>query len=159
MAVKIDFDMLREFLKDKPQLNFLNDNLEQFPEDTMETLIPLVLDDIKIFAPALAPYIDRIPPGLIMYGLVAKLLQSEMFLQLRNKIAVGDNNNSGTSIFGKEQEYAQLANMFENQFQRGLNQLAKSVYYNSMWGSVASNSADIEYFGDISMSPLIWRLL
>ena len=141
---KIDLETVRDFLRDYPSLNLLNDNLEQFSEDLMASLLALVISDIKAYTPALSKTISSIPSSILIYGLVAKLLQSEAFLQLRNKVAVADNNNSSTSIFGKEREYLMLADMFEKQFREGLATYAKARFYNTCWGGVSSNADDIE---------------
>ena len=141
---KIDLETVRDFLRDYPSLNLLNDNLEQFSEDVMESLMSMVISDIKVYFPALSGAITEIPPSVLIYGLVSKLLQSEAFLQLRNKVAVTDNNNAATSIFGKEQEYNMMASMFDKQFKDGLEAIAKSRFYRTCWGGVSSSSDDIE---------------
>ena len=152
----IDIDQIREFLQDYPALNILKDNMEQFSDELIETVIPMVVNEAVTLKPSLTTVVDKIPPVVWIHGIVAKLLQSESFVQLRNQITVGDNNNPGTSIFGKQGDYIQIANMFQQQFERLLDMAAKKVWYDGLWGSVDSNSADIEYRGYL-VFPTDWR--
>jgi len=154
---KIDIDQVRDFLQDYPALNILKDNLEQFSDELIETVIPMVVNEAITLKPSISTAVDRIPPVVWIYGIISKLLQSESFVQIRNQITVGDNNNAGTSIFGKQNEYLQIANMFQTHFEKMIDMAAKKLWYDGLWGSVDSNSSDVEYRGYL-VFPTDWRL-
>lgn len=151
--MNIDFDKLRDYLRDYPEVNFLLNNEEQFPEDLMESLLSLVISDVKATTPSLSNMVNKIPISTMMYGLVARLMDSEAFLQLRNQVQVSDNNISSTSIYGKQGSYLQLAQMYQQRFQQGLSQIAKKNFYDNCWNlDVSSNSQEIE-FGALFLTP------
>jgi len=154
---KIDIDQVRDFLQDYPSLNILKDNIEQFSDELIEITIPMVVNEAVTLKPAIKSIVDKIPSVVWIYGIVSKLLESESFIQIRNQITVGDNNNAGTSVFGKQSDYLQMANMFKVQFEKMLDMTAKRLWYEGLWGSVDSNSSDVEYRGYLTF-PTDWRL-
>ena len=149
----IDTDKIREFLQDFPNLNLLQDNIEQFSDDLIDVTIPMVVQEAVTKKPALKGIIQKIPENVWIHGIISKLLQSESFIQLRNSISVADNNNPGTQLYGKEQSYLQIANMFQQQFEMMLDNIAKTLWYNGLWGKVSSNSQDIEFGGLMNYFP------
>jgi len=152
---RIDIDQVRDFLQDYPALNILKDNLEQFSDELIETVIPMVVNEAIVLKPSLKTVVHKIPSVVWIYGIVSKLLQSESFVQIRNQITVGDNNNAGTSLFGKQNEYLQMASMFQAQFEKMIDMVAKKAWYQGLWGSVDSNALDVECKGDLSF-PVGW---
>jgi len=154
---KIDIDKIREFLQDYPALNILKDNIEQFKDELIETTIPMVVQEAITKKPAIKGYISKIPEVVWMYGIIAKLLQSESFVQLRNSISVADNNTPGAQLFGKHGDYLQVSNMFQQQFEMMLDNLAKKLWYEGLWGSTSSNSIDVE-LGGLLVIPNDWWL-
>ena len=145
----IEIDTIRDFLQDFPALNILKDNMEQFSDDLIEITIPMVVQEAVTKKPAIKGSINKIPQAVWINGIIAKLLQSESFLQLRNQIQVADNNNPGTGLYGKQGGYLQMSNMFQQQFESMLDNVAKTLYYNGLWGGVESNSQDIELGGQL----------
>jgi len=141
---KIDIDTIRDFLQDFPQLNILRDNIEQFSDDLIEITIPMVVQEAITKKPAIKGAINKIPNVVWIYGIIAKLLQSEAFIQLRNSITVSDNNNPGTQLFGKQGEYLQISNMFQQQFELMLDSIARKMWYEGLWGSTPSKSYEVE---------------
>ena len=151
--MNIDFDKLRDYLRDYPEVNFLLNNEEQFPEDLMESMLSFVVSDVKATTPALSNMINKIPMSVMIDGLIARLMNSEAFVQLRNQVQVSDNNISSTSIYGKQGSYLQLAQLYQQKFQQGLSQIAKQNFYNNCWDQdISSNSQEIE-FGALFLPP------
>jgi len=154
---EIDTDTIREFLQDFPNLNLLADNMEQFSDDLIDVTIPMVVQEAITKKPALRGYIQKIPKVVWIHGIVSKLLQSEAFIQLRNEISVADNNNPGTQLYGKQGSYLQMSNMFQQQFEMMLDNLAKTLWYRGLWGHVESNSQDIE-MGGLLLNTGSWSI-
>ena len=142
MALNIDIDDIKEFIQDKAELNFLNDNMEQFNDDLYDVILPMVEDEILIQYPSLSG--RKIKKSIIMFLVIANLMSSESFIQVRNQVSVADTNNNGTSIYGKQNSYWQLEQMYRQRANLMLNAMVKSSFYNECWGSVHSNSSDME---------------
>ena len=142
MAIHIDIDEVKEFIQDKPDLNLLYDNIEQFSDDLYDAILPMVEDEIISQYPALNGV--KIRKAIVIFLIIANLMDSEAFVQLRNQVSVADNNNNGTSLYGKQGGYLQLAQIYRQRANVMLSAMAKSAYYHGCWGSVNSNSSDIE---------------
>jgi len=142
MALYVDIDDIKEFIQDKPELNFLNDNMEQFRDDLYDVILPMVEDEILTQYPSLSG--RKIRKSIIMFLVIANLMGSEAFIQVRNQVSVADTNNNGTSLYGKQGEYLQLEQIYRQRANLMLNAMAKSSFYNECWGSVRSNSSDME---------------
>jgi len=142
MALYVDIDDIKEFIQDKPELNFLNDNMEQFRDDLYDVILPMVEDEILTQYPSLSG--RKIRKSIIMFLIIANLMGSEAFIQVRNQVSVADTNNNGTSLYGKQGEYLQLEQMYRQRANLMLNAMVKSSFYNECWGSVYSNASDME---------------
>jgi hypothetical protein len=148
----LDVDTVKEYIKDKPELNILYDNIEQFSDDLMDVVIPMTYSEASILAPAIAKDPTRVPDVIILHGVISRLLESESFLELRNQVQYQDNNMSSMPLSAKQAQYSQLSQMMRQYFQQLLTAYATAHFYNTAWGGVTSNSIDYDtmyagYFG------------
>lgn len=140
----LDPDMIKEYLKDKPELNILLDNMEQFSDDLMDIIIPMTYQEAAILAPAVAKVQSRIPDVIILHGVIARLLESESFLEVRNQLQYQDNNMSSMPLSAKQSQYSQLSQMMRSYYTQLLGAWATAEFYNTAWGHTFSNSMDME---------------
>ena len=158
----LDADTVKEYLKDKPELNILYDNIEQFSDDLMDMIIPMTYSEASILAPAVAKSPDKIPDVIILHGVIARLLESESFLEIRNQLQYQDNNMSSMPLSAKQQQYTQLSQLMRQYFRDLLNAFATASFYNNAWGSSISNSLAYDtmyagYFGNVLYEDLFIR--
>ena len=137
----IDIDKIKEFIQDKPDKNILLDYVEQFEEDLVEMLIPMVYEEAKILYPAIASVPERLPDTIMVYGVVSKMMESESFLQLRNEVQYSD-SNSNVNLSSKSERYQQKAEIMQRQFLRLLEATATAYFMNNAWGGCHSNADD-----------------
>jgi len=140
--INIDTDTIKDFIRDKAEFNLLYDNVEQFNDELYDVVLPMVEEEIRINFPALMG--KKIPNSIIIKLTIAYLMQSESFVQLRNQVSVSDNNNNGTSLYDKEQNYLQLSDVYRKAAYTWLSNMAKTSYYQECWDSVHSNAMDME---------------
>jgi len=140
----LDPDIIKEFIKDKPELNILHDNMEQFSDDLLDVIIPMTYQEAAILAPSVARAPSQVPDVIMLHGVIARLLESESFLELRNQLQYQDNNMSSAPLSAKQAQYTQLSQMMRAYFQQLLSAFATSSFYNSCWGMASSNSADMD---------------
>lgn len=139
----LDPDMIKEYIKDKPELNILHDNMEQFSEDLLDIIIPMTYQEAAIIAPAVATNKDIVPDVIILHGVIARLLESESFLELRNQLQYQDNNMSSMPLSAKQAQYSQLSQMMRSYFTQLLSAWATSMFFHTAWGHTTSNSMDM----------------
>jgi hypothetical protein len=140
----LDPDIIKEYIKDKPELNILYDNMEQFSDDLMDVIIPMTYQEAAILAPAVATNRSLVPDVIILHGVIARLLESESFLELRNQLQYQDNNMSSMPLSAKQAQYTQLSQMMKQYFNQLLNAWATAQFYQTGWGHTFSNSMDME---------------
>jgi len=148
----LDAEIIKEYIKDKPELNILYDNMEQFSEDLMDVIIPMTYAEASVIAPAIARDPSNVPDVIMLHGVIARLLESESFLELRNQLQYQDNNMSSLPLSAKQGQYTQLSQLMRNMFHQLLTSYATASFYNTAWGGVTSNSIDYDtmysgYFG------------
>ncbi len=148
----LDVDTVKEYIKDKPELNILYDNMEQFSDDLTDIVIPMTYSEAAILAPAIAKNPTRVPDVIILHGVIARLLESESFLELRNQVQYQDNNISSMPLSAKQGQYTQLSNIMRQYFTQMLSAYAVAAFYHTAWGYITSNSIDYDtmyagYFG------------
>lgn len=148
----LDPDKIKEYIKDKPELNILYDNMDQFSDDLMDIVIPMTYQEAAVLAPAVARDKNKVPEVIIVHGVIARLLESESFLELRNQLQYQDNNMSSMPLSSKQGQYTQLSQMMRSYFTQLLSAWATAEFYNSGWGFTTSNSYDSDtmyagYFG------------
>ncbi len=136
----LDVDIVKEYIKDKPELNILYDNMDQFSDDLMDLIIPMTYSEASILAPSVASVKENIPDVIILHGVIARLLESESFLELRNQLNYQDNNMSGMPLSAKQGQYSQLSQMMRQYFTQLLGAFATAAFYNTGWGYSWSNS-------------------
>lgn len=140
----LDPDMIKEYIKDKPELNILYDNLDQFGEELMDMVIPMTYNEAAILAPAVAMDKTRVPDVIMLHGVIARLLESESFLELRNQLQYQDNNMSSVPLSSKQAQYTQLSQIMRSYFTQLLSAWATAQFLNTAWGHTCSNSMDME---------------
>ena len=141
----IDIDKIKDFIQDKADKNILLDYVEQFEEELVEMIVPMVYEEAKIFYPAIAAQPERLPDTIMIYGVIAKLMESESFLQLRNEVQYSD-SNSNVNLSSKSDRYQQKAEIMQRQFLRLLEATATANFMNNAWGGCRSNADD--FVGD-----------
>jgi len=141
----IDIDKIKEYIQDSADKNILLDYMEQFPEELVDLIIPMVYEEAKIFYPAIATNPKMLPDTVMMYGIIAKLMESESFVQLRNEVQYSDSNAS-VSLSSKSDRYQQKAEIMQRQYLRLLEGLATASFMNNAWGVTRSNTQD--FVGD-----------
>jgi hypothetical protein len=140
----LDVDMIKEYIKDKPELNILYDNIEQFSDDLMDIVIPMTYSEASVIAPSIAKNPSLVPDVIILHGVIARLMESESFLELRNQLQYQDNNMSSMPLSAKQSQYTQLSQMMRQYFLQLLNAWATTEFYQNAWGHTFSNSMDME---------------
>ena len=140
----LDVDIIKEYIKDKPELNILYDNIEQFSDELTDIIIPMTYTEAQVIAPSVAKSPKGIPDVIILHGVIARLLESESFLELRNQLQYQDNNMSSVPLSAKQGQYTQLSNMMRTYFRQLLNSYATASFLSTAWGGVPSNSADMD---------------
>jgi len=140
----VDVELIKEYIKDKPELNILYDNIEQFSDELTDIIIPMTYTEAKVLAPSVVNSSKGIPDVIILHGVIARLLESESFLELRNQLQYQDNNMSSVPLSSKQGQYSQLSNMMRTYFRELLNAYATSSFLNTAWGGVPSNSNDMD---------------
>ena len=141
----IDIDKIKEYIQDSADKNILLDYTEQFEEELVEMIIPMVYEEAKILYPAIASKPKTLPDIVMMYGVISKLMESESFLQLRNEVQYSD-SNANVNLSSKSDRYQQKAEIMQRQHLRLLEGLATASFMNNAWGSVHSNADD--FVGD-----------
>jgi hypothetical protein len=119
--------------------------MEQFSEDLMDVIIPMTYQEAKVLAPSIAKVASEIPDVIILHGVIARLLESESFLELRNQLNYQDNNMQSVPLSNKQGQYTQLSQMMRQYFLQLLNAYATYHFYNTAWGSSWSNSVEMDY--------------
>ncbi len=140
----LDSDMIKEYMKDKPELNILYDNMDQFSEELTDMVIPMTYQEAAILAPSVAKVKEKIPDVIILHGVIARLLESESFLELRNQLQYQDNNMGGLPLSAKQGQYSQLSNVMRQYFIQLLTSYATASFFQNGWGSSLSNSASYD---------------
>ena len=149
----LDVEEVKDYLKDRPEFNILLDNMEQFSEDLTDIVIPMTYQEAMVLAPAVARNASNIPKVIILHGVIARLLESESFLELRNQLQYQDNNMSSMPLSAKQQNYTQLSQLMRSYFRELLNAYATASFYQTAWNNMGtSNSFDMDnmyagYFG------------
>ena len=142
----IDPDTVKDYIKDKPELNILHDNLDQFSEELLDVIIPMTYQEASVLAPAVTRNISNVPDVIILHGVIARLLESESFLELRNQLQYQDNNMSSAPLSAKQAQYSQLSQMMRGYFRELPNAFATASFYNTGWSTgMSSNSQDMDF--------------
>jgi hypothetical protein len=141
----LDPEKIKEYIKDKPELNILYDNMEQFSEELMDVIIPMTYQEVQVLAPAIAEPKEQLPDVIMLHGVLARLLESESFLELRNQLQYQDNNMQSMPLSNKHGEYTQLSQLMRQYFQQLLSAFATAKFYQTAWGSSWSNSVEMDY--------------
>ncbi|MDF1879621.1 hypothetical protein JHD46_08225 [Sulfurimonas sp. SAG-AH-194-C20] len=136
----MDAAYVSEYLRDIAKDNVSLDALEQFGEDFIDTIIPMAVSEANIMYPSLKGTL--IPDSTMIYGVLALLMESESFKELRNQIEYQDNNAS-VSLSVKESQYERKSQLMRQTFNRQLDSLSATKFLDSCWGNSISNSRSI----------------
>ncbi len=147
----LNADSIREYMKDIPELNLLHDGMEQFDDDIVEIAIKLGKQDVEIHAPAVAFSARGIPDSIMYHAVIARLLESEAFLELRNQLQYQDNNMSSVPMSAKQQNYTQMSMAIKATYQEALDKMAMASFYQSAWGTSWSNSFEVDITYSMSL--------
>jgi len=140
----IDADFIKEYMQDHPDKNILLDYEDQFGEELIEIIVPMVYDDISVLYPSIGKNKSIIPDNIVMYGVMHKLFESESFVQLRNQVQYTDSNSS-VALSIKNNDYTQKSEMMRTQFLRLLEAFAATKFMSEGWGVTSSNASDTSY--------------
>ena len=135
----ISEETIKEYIQDKADKNVLLDYMEQFSEDLLDMIIPMVYEEALILYPALGR--SDIYDGIALYGVLSKIFESESFLQLRNELDYQDSAMS-VGLSKKSNDYLQKSQMMATQFKMLLEATATKKFLATGWGGSSSNSAD-----------------
>lgn len=138
----VDADYIKDYIQDHPDKNILLDYNEQFGDDLIDIIIPMVYDDIFILYPSIGKDKSKIPDNIVIYGILHKLFESESFKELRNQVQYNDSNSS-VALSVKTNDYTQKSEMMRTQFLRLLESLAATRFMAEGWGVSSSNAADV----------------
>ena len=147
----MDSDSIREYMKDVPELNLLHDGMEQFDDDIIDIALKLAKQDVEIHAPAIAFSAGGVPDSIMYHAVIARLLESEAFLELRNQLQYQDNNMSSVPMSAKQQNYTQMSMAMKSTYEEALNKMATASFYHTAWGSSWSNSFEIDITYSMSL--------
>jgi len=137
-------ESIREYLQDDERFNLLLDNKEQFSDDTIERIIEITKQQAGAIVPALINKLDKIPDVILLHGVVANLMKSESFKELRNQLQYSDANLNSISVFHKSQNYEAIAAGMKQEYSEMLKSYNTSLFLNSAWGQTSSNSQDYD---------------
>lgn len=140
----IDPDKVRNFIRDRAELNVLLNNEEEFSDEEIESFEEAVKDDILMFYPALKA--RKLPVSLVIYGILSKLFAAEAAKQNRNQMNINDDNVGAIDVSNKASQYLSFSQQYEQRFRTGCENLCAQDFYQNTWGGVSSNSFDNEYF-------------
>jgi len=134
------FELLRTYLRDTPELNTLVDGIEYSNAMFLVTLM-LVLDDINASPPPLGMFLTRdVPSGILLDGVVYRLLSSAAILYARNAISF----MSGTTTVQLDQYriYLQMAADYRSAYKESLNQWKISLNHQMALDAVGGVHSD-----------------
>lgn len=140
----VDIDTIREFIQDTSDKNILLDYTEQFSDDLLDMMIPMVYSEISILYPSIKTPRNTVPDHVVIYGVLSKIFESESFVQLRNQVEYSDTNSS-VGLSTKNADYTNKSEMMRAHFLRMLESIAASNFMNSAWGTGNSNASDFSY--------------
>jgi len=141
-AEKVNPEDIKGMIRDIPELNVLLSYEDQFDDE--EIFRAARLAEQEAFARFPVMRTKDIPEIIINYLVISYLLQSVGAQELRNQMQINDNNVGAIDYSNKFPQYSSLSQQYKNEAFQMLQTMAANDYYTSMWGSVASNSYEIE---------------
>lgn len=130
--------MMRFWLRDFPELNRLNEGEEHSDRMILWATIDAV-DDFNNTPPLIGFRFRQIPKSILKYGVVKVLLESLMFLSVRNSLAYSD---GGTNVnIDKTAQLMQMKQMVDAAYEQKKKEHKISVNISRGYDSVPS-----EYF-------------
>ena len=139
----INPDEIRVLVRDNPDLNVLLSYEEQFEDDEIYTAAENAEEEVFARFPALRG--KPIPKIIINYMVLSYLLRAISAQELRNQMQINDDNVGAIDYSNKFPQYNQFAAQYKSEAMQMLHSLAANNFYNNFWGSVSSNSFDIEH--------------
>jgi len=136
MALTVD--NIREYAKDKAELNILLDNTEQSSDVIIQTAMELTIPLYDVIQPISKTTLETFPNDyLLLLGTLYHLCNTEAERQLRNH-ANYNAQGLNAGIDDKSQMYQQLASMYLTQFTSMSQALKQSLNIADAWGSAPS---------------------
>ena len=129
---------IREYVKDKVDLNILLDNTEQSSDPLITTAMELTVAMFNAVQPITVHALGTFPNDyLLLIGTLYHLCNSEAERQLRNQVNYSAQGlNAG--IDDKSQMYQQLASMYLQQFMQMSQSLKQAANVADAWGVAPS---------------------
>ena len=141
-AERVNIEDIKTMLRDDAELNVLLSYEEQFDDD--EIFRAARLAEGEVFARFPVMRTKFIPDIVINYMVISYLLKAVSSQELRNQMQINDNNVGAIDYSNKFPQYSALSDKYKQEAFQMLQSLAANDYYNSMWGYVSSNAAEIE---------------
>ena len=140
-AYLVTANMVRKFLRDYPEENYLLLLKEQWSDDDIVGAYESCIDRLNAMPPISMYTATSAPPCLryaLTVGTVAILAQGEATKQLRNRATGQDGDVAPTSIFDKASEYLQMADVFKGLFEQDARGVKTQLNMESMYGGFSS---------------------
>lgn len=132
---------LRNFVRDKEELNRLLDFEEESSHGELEQAIEYALDEINTFPPIFADEysVESFPhKSLLIRGAAIWLLQSAGILQSRNRLNYSDGGVT-VQVSDKAGEYQTWIQNFSQQYYQQLKSFKLSKNMDRVWGGHSSD--------------------
>lgn len=139
-TIKRAAQVLRTYLKDRPEMNkLLGGKYENSPEE-LELCIWMALDDWNSTPPPISPTDLKNHPakGLLIKGAAVEALRSALIWHMRERMPSSD---GGTSADDHAKEYESIIAQLNNEYQTGKLNVKKSINASMAFGEYFS-----EYF-------------
>ena len=139
-------DKIRLFIRDKAELNYLLNNEEQFEDEEIAAFDREVREELTLQIPSLITRKEKLPDLIVVYGIIAKLMEAAANQENRNQMTISDDNVGQIDYSNKGEKYLSVANFYNQKALELASNLAASSYYNEVWGNVEMPSADYEFY-------------
>ena len=129
---------IREYLSDKPELNYLLDR-EEFSPTQISLAMDLAVSEFNLIPPLSGLTTSSFPnKALLMSGTLYKLFQGACALLARNTLSYSD---GGIAVPVEEHFplYQSLAAMFQTDFQNAARSYKTQKNYEAGWGGINSD--------------------
>jgi hypothetical protein len=146
--VIVTVDQVRRFMRDYPDNNILIDDV-QFSQDDVNQGVEMITSAFN----AITPQTRFLPQSwpqhlqfLLLQGVTWYLLQSEVFLQIRNQATYQDGDIAPIGIDDKYSQYQQLAQVLRQSWEHTAQQVKIQNNLESMYGSISSGYRNVSRF-------------
>ena len=144
--MSLTIEDIRTYVKDIPGLNILLEGNPQSTDKLINLAMRLSVSDFNSVPPVMSYSLEDFPSdGILLYGTLYHLANSEAERQLRNQV---DYSMQGltTAIDNKFPQYQQLAAYYKGLFNEQITSYKTYVNLNDAWGEVWSPWATINQY-------------